>query len=363
MSAIPQSQTEKDRSCTLQVLEGCKPEDYRLSRLERLPTLRTQQSPYDSTSDLSSTDSVWSGVPSRHSSAYSRATSVTPSFRSEWAQKGVATSSYLYSKPLPELPTDESPSASPIVPATQLNAPKSHSALLLSSSNNKVQGDGLSVDLGAVPLISPALSNFTASSDSSYASRLAKNPDDSLREHIRLFHPTSQNNHITWATIDTGSDCCCIRQDILESLGISLDSGFIKATAFRSTDVNGNTWQPLGRIELRWLPFRGDAVGAHETWFFVGDERLPHPVLLGKDFLFPRHGPKRIIATLVNVMNKSSKAERNAQKEAEKRHRKLVLENEKAKEARMEMVREVKHSSCCSSCAGSAKSTSTTRKI
>jgi hypothetical protein len=57
------------------------------------------------------------------------------------------------------------------------------------------------------------------------------------------------------------------------------------------------------------LPFRGD-VGeseAHHTWFFVGDKGLPYPILLGKDFLFPKDKPPRVFAILVNVLNRPSK--------------------------------------------------------
>jgi hypothetical protein len=62
---------------------------------------------------------------------------------------------------------------------------------------------------------------------------------------------------------------------------------------------------------LPWLPFRRDAgeSEAHHTIFFVGDEELPYPILLGKDFLFPKEGPPRVSVTLVNVLNRPSKGE------------------------------------------------------
>jgi hypothetical protein len=41
--------------------------------------------------------------------------------------------------------------------------------------------------------------------------------------------------------------------------------------------------------------------------FFVGDKGLPYPILLGKDFLFPKEGPPRVVANLVNVLNRPSK--------------------------------------------------------
>jgi predicted solute-binding protein len=77
---------------------------------------------------------------------------------------------------------------------------------------------------------------------------------------------------------------------------------------------------------------------AHHTWFFIGDKGLPHPVLLGKDFLFPRERPPRVFAVLVNVLNTPSKKDKMEKMEAERRHRALVRDNEKAKEGRMAVM-------------------------
>ena len=50
-------------------------------------------------------------------------------------------------------------------------------------------------------------------------------------------------------------------------------------------------------------------------------------------------------------------AERNVQKEAEKRHKKLVRDNEKAKEARMALLQSYDSNSCLSSDTCSSKRT------
>ena len=303
---------EKDRSCALQVLEGHKPEEYRLSHFGQPAPLITshlhyESSPHDSASTQASTSSLWSGVLSQCGSAFSRATSVTPSLKSHKRQQSASSLSYLQIKPLPPLPPEEpSPlnSSSPETPSLQLPVSK----LCLSPSKAQQRKELVSTDYHTPPLISPALSNFTASSARSYASHLAENPTDSFREYIRIFHPDSQNSHITAATIDTGSDCCCIRLDVLHSLGIPLTSSLVRPTTLSTKGITGSTWLPLGRIELAWLPFTGD-VGegeTHHTWFFVGDKGLPYPILLGKDFLFPKKGPPRVFAILVNVLNRPS---------------------------------------------------------
>jgi hypothetical protein len=304
---------EKDRSCALQVLEGHKPEDYRISQFEQPAPLITSQlhyetSPHDSASTQASTSSLWSDKLSQCGSTFSRTTSIAPSLKSHKRQQSASSLSYLQIKPLPPLPPEEpSPpsSSSPETPNLQLPVSK----LCLSPSKAQQQKDLIPTDHHTPPLISPALSNFTASSTSSYASHLVENPTDSFREDIRIFHPHSQISHITAATLDTGSDCCCIRLDVLHSLGIPLTSSLVRPTTLSAKGITGSTWQPLGRVELTWLPFRSD-VGdseAHHTWFFVGDKRLPYPVLLGKDFLFPKDGPPRVFAILVNVLNRPSK--------------------------------------------------------
>jgi hypothetical protein len=304
---------EKDRSCALQVLEGHKPEEYRLSHFERpSPSITShsprESSPHNSTSTQASAASLWSGVLSQYGSAFSRATSVAPSLKSHKRQQSASSLSYLQTKPLPELPSDDSsPPSSPPPEAHNLQPPGSR--LYLSPSGIQQRKERLPTDLHTTPLPSPALSNFTTSSASSYASHLVENSTDAFHKHIRIFHPSSQNSYITSATLDTGSDCCCIRLDVLHSLGIHVRSRLIRPTTLSSKGITGSTWQPLGRIELTWLPFRGDAgeSEAHRTWFFVGDEGLPHPVLLGKDFLFPKEGPPRVVAILVNVLNKPLK--------------------------------------------------------
>lgn len=303
---------EKDRSCALQVLEGHKPEEYRLSLFEQPAPLITphshyETSPHDSASTQASTSSLWSGVLSQCGSAFSRATSITPSLKSHKRQQSASSLSYLQIKPLPPLPPEEpSPpnSSSPETPNLQLPVSK----LCLSPSKVQQQKELVSTDHHTPPLISPTLSNFTVSSASSYASYLVENPTDSFREHIRIFHPHCQNSHVTAATLDTGSDCCCIRLDVLHSLGIPLTDKLVRPTTLSAKGITGSTWQPLGRIELTWLAFRGD-VGeseTHHTWFFVGDKGLPYPILLGKDFLFPKKGPPRVVAILVNVLNRPS---------------------------------------------------------
>ncbi|KAH6696435.1 hypothetical protein BKA61DRAFT_683135 [Leptodontidium sp. MPI-SDFR-AT-0119] len=333
------NQIEKDRSCALQVLEGHKPEEYRLSRFEQPAPLITanlhhETSPHDSAStEASSTSSVWSGIISQCGFAFSRTTSLTPSIKSHKRQHSASSLAYLQlQKPLPPLPPDE-PSPSP---TSNLQQQVSKLCLSPSKPQQIVLPDRHS------PLISPALSNFTISSESSYASHLLDNPTDSFREDIRIFHPRSQNRYITTATIDTGSDCCCIRLDVLHSLGIQLSSPFVRPTTLSTKGISGSTWQPLGRIELTWLPFHRDNFGeveeAHHTWFFIGDKGLPHPVLLGKDFLFPRESPPRVFAVLVNVLNTPSKKEKKEKMEAERRHRALVRDNEKAKEGRMAVM-------------------------
>jgi hypothetical protein len=83
---------EKDRSCALQVLEGHKPEERRLSHFEQpSPSITShlphESSPHDSTSTQASAASLWSGVLSQCGSAFSRATSVAPSLRSHKRQQ------------------------------------------------------------------------------------------------------------------------------------------------------------------------------------------------------------------------------------------------------------------------------------
>jgi hypothetical protein len=268
---------DKDRSCALRVLEGHKPKEYRLSHFEQPAPLITSYlnqeiSPHDSASTQSPTSSLWSGVPSQCGSTSSRATSIAPSLKSHKRQQSASSLSYLQIKPLPPLPAEEpSPPSSSSPKISNLQLPMSK--LCLSPSKFQHQKDLASTDRPTSPLISPALSNVTASSASSYASHLVKNPIDSFREYIRIFHPHSQSSHITAATLDTGSDCCCIRLDVLHSLGVPLTSSLVRPT----------------------------------TLFFVGYKGLPCPILLGKDFLFPKEGPPRVFAILVNVLNRPSK--------------------------------------------------------
>ncbi|KIM96250.1 hypothetical protein OIDMADRAFT_148674 [Oidiodendron maius Zn] len=354
---------EKDRSCALQVLEGHRPEDYRLSHFDRPAPLITshlhhEPSLHDSASTQASTSSLWSGVLSQCGSAFSRTTSIASSLKSDKRQQSSSSLSYLQIKPLPPLPPEE-PSplsfSSPETPSLQLPESK----LCLSPSKAQQQNDLVLTDHYTPPLISPALSNSTTSSTGSYASHLIENPTDSFCEHVRIFHPHSQSSHITAALLDTGSDCCCIRLGVLHSLGISPTSSLIRPTTLSTRGITGSTWRPLGRIELTWLPLRGDGgeSEAHHTWFFVGDKELPYPIVLGKDFLLPKEGPPRVFVVLVNVLNRPSKAERNVQKEAEKRHKKLVRDNEKAKEARMALLQAYDSRSCLSSDTCSSKST------
>jgi len=304
---------EKDRSCALQVLEGHRPEDYRLSHFERLdpiltPHLPHETSPHDSASTQASTSSLWSGVLSQCGSAFSRTTSIASSLKSHKRQQSASSLSYLQIKPLPPLPPEElSPPGSSSLECPSLQLPASKSSL--SPSKAQQQNDLVPIDHHTPPLISPALSSFTTSSTSSYAAQLVENPTDSFCEHIRIFHPHSQRSHITAALLDTGSDCCCIRLDVLHSLGIPPTSSLIRQTTLSTKGITGSTWQPLGRIELTWLPFRGDAGESetHYTWFFVGDKELPYPIVLGKDFLLPKEGPPRVFVILVNVLNRPSK--------------------------------------------------------
>jgi hypothetical protein len=300
---------EKDRTCTLQVLEGHKPEEYRLSHFEQPAPIITshlhhETSPHDSASTQASTSSIWSGVLSQCGSAFSRATSLAPSIKSNKRQQSSSSLSYLQVKSLPPLPLEEPCPPSPDNPDLQSLVSK----LCVSPSKAQQEKALVLPDRSTPPLISPALSNFTASSASSYASHLVENPTDSFREHVRIFHPRSRNSHVTTATLDTGSDCCCIRLDVLSSLEIPHTSSLVRPTTLSTKGITGSTWQPLGRIELTWLPLKYDAgeSDAHHTWFFVGDAGLPYPVLLGKDFLFPKAGPPRVVATLVNVLNRPS---------------------------------------------------------
>ena len=304
---------EQDRSCALQVLEGHKPEEYRLSHFERPAPLITsnlppETSPHDSTSTQTSTSSLWSGAISQCGSAFSRATSLAPSVKSHKRQKSASSLSYLQMKPLPPLPPEEPSLSHPPSPETN-NLQPPGSKICLSPSKTQHPKELVSAGHHTSPLHSPAISNFTVSSASSYASHLLENPTDSFCEYIRIFHPRSQSYHVTAATIDTGSDCCCIRRDVLQSLGILLPSPLVRPTTLSSKGITGSTWQPLGRIELTWLPCRRDVRESetHHTWFFVGDEGLPHPVLLGKDFLFPKEAPPRVFVVLVNVLNRTSK--------------------------------------------------------
>ena len=304
---------EKDRSCALQVLEGHRPEDYRLSHFERPAPLITshlhqETSPHDSASTQSSTSSLWSGVLSQCGSAFSRTTSIASSLKSHKRQQSASSLSYLQIKPLPPLPPEEpSPpsSSSPETPSLQLPESK----LCLSLSKAQQQNDLVTADHYTSPLISPAFSNVTTSSTSSYASHLVENPTDSVYKHVRIFHPLSQSSHITAALLDTGSDCCCIRLGVLHSLGIPITSSLIQQTTLSAKSITGSTWRPLGRIELTWLPLRGDGgeSEAHHTWFFVGDKELPYPIVLGNDFWFPKEGPPRVFFVLVNVLNRPSK--------------------------------------------------------
>jgi hypothetical protein len=293
------------------VLEGYKPAKYRLSHFEQSALfnashLHHEFSPHDSTSTQSSTSSLWSSVLSQCGSASSRATSIAPSLKSHKRQKSASSLSYLQIKPLPPLPPEEPSPPSSSSPNLQLPV----SELCLAPLKSQQQKDTASTNHHTSPLISPAPSNVTASSTSSYASHLFENPTDSFRECIHIFHPNFQKRHITAAaTLDTGSDCCCIRLDVLQSLGITRTSLLVRPTTLSTKGITGSTWQPLGRIKLTWLPLRGDLGESkrHHTWFFVGDMGLPCPVLLGKDFLFPKGGPPRVIATLVNVLNRPSK--------------------------------------------------------
>jgi hypothetical protein len=300
------SRIEKDRSCTLQVLEGHKPEEYRLSHFEKPAPLfishsHHETSSHDSTSTQVSTSSIWSGVLSQCGSAFSRTTSLASSIKSHKRQQS-SSLSYLQIKPLPPLPLEEPSPSSPDNPDLQSLVSK----LCISPSKAHQQKELVLPDQHTRPLLSRTLSNFTASSASSYASHLIDNPTDSFREHIRIFHPHSQNSHITAATLDTGSDCCCIRLDVLHSLEIQRTSPLVRPTTLSTKGITGCTWQPLGRIELTWLPFKCDGRESevHRTWFFVGDEELPYSILLGKDFLFPKGGPPRVVATLINVLNR-----------------------------------------------------------
>lgn len=303
---------EKERSSALQVLEGHRPEDYRLSHFERPAPLITshlhhETSPHDSASTQASTSSLWSGVLSQCGSAFSRTTSIASSLKSHKRQQSASSLSYLQIKPLPPLPPEEpSPPSSPSPETPSLQLPVSK--LCLSPSKAQQQNDLVPTDHHTPPLISPTLSNFTTSSTSSYASHLVKNPSNSFCEQIRIFHPQSQSNHITTALLDTGSDICCIRLDVLHALEILPTSSLIRPTTLSTKGITGSTWQPLGRIELTWLFFRGDAGESetHHAWFFVGDKELPHTILLGRDFLFPKEGPPRVFI-LVNVLNRPSK--------------------------------------------------------